>query len=88
MVAVRKSAIGSAERGNGSAFSSSGDRPICRTVWLDGLTLGILLIFTLLGAWRGAFESAVRLLALVLSYAAAILGARVAGPELHTRPVL
>ena len=51
-------------------------------MWLDILAGGLLLVFTAVGAWRGALASGLALANLVLSYAAAVFG----GPQLA--PVL
>ncbi|MGI9591215.1 MAG: CvpA family protein, partial [Myxococcota bacterium] len=47
-------------------------------MWLDSLALGLLALFAVIGAWRGALASGLALAALVLSYGAAVL----AGPRL------
>lgn len=48
-------------------------------MWLDLLLLLVLLGFTLLGAWRGALESGLRLSGWIAGYLAAALAARFAG---------
>jgi len=48
-------------------------------MWLDLLLLVVLVGFTLLGAWRGALESGLRLVGWVAGYAAAFLAAPFAG---------
>lgn len=48
-------------------------------MWLDLLLLAVLLAFTLLGAWRGALESGLRLSGWIAGYAAAALAAHSAG---------
>lgn len=47
-------------------------------VWLDLLVFVLLLGFTLLGAWRGALESGLRLAGWIVGYAAAALAGAVA----------
>jgi uncharacterized membrane protein required for colicin V production len=51
-------------------------------VWLDLLLFAVFLAFALLGAWRGALESGLRLAAWVCGYAAAILAAALGGEAL------
>jgi uncharacterized membrane protein required for colicin V production len=51
-------------------------------VWLDLLLFGVLLLFTLLGAWRGTLETALRLGGWVAGYAAAVAAAAFAGEGL------
>lgn len=48
-------------------------------MWLDLLLLVVLLAFTLLGAWRGALESGLRLSGWIAGYVAAALAAHFAG---------
>lgn len=44
-------------------------------VWLDALLFAVLLAFTLLGAWRGALESGLRLAGWIGGYAVAVAAA-------------
>ena len=61
-------------------------------MWLDALLLGLLGIFALLGAWRGALESGLRLVALAAAYGGAVVVAARWGPalagELGVSPLL
>ena len=49
---------------------------------VDLALFGVLLAFALLGAWRGAVESGLKLLSLAFSYGVAVLAARNSGPAL------
>lgn len=60
-------------KGTGRADDPSG------VVWLDALLLVVLVVLTLLGAWRGALESGLRLAGWVGGYAAAFFAAPRAG---------
>jgi uncharacterized membrane protein required for colicin V production len=51
-------------------------------MWLDGLLVGLLALFALLGAWRGALESGLRLLGLTVAYGGAVWAATRLGPAL------
>jgi membrane protein required for colicin V production len=51
-------------------------------VWLDVLLFAVFLAFALLGAWRGALESGLRLAAWISGYAAAVLAAALGGEAL------
>lgn len=52
-------------------------------MWLDLLALGLFAALIGLGAWRGGFVTGLALLALVLGYAAAVLGAPVLAPHIE-----
>jgi len=49
-------------------------------MWLDVFLVGLLAVFALLGSWRGALESGLRLVALAASYGAAVFAAGRWGP--------
>jgi membrane protein required for colicin V production len=69
------------QRGSCSAGQASpAESRSVGVVWLDLLLFGILLAFTLVGAWRGALESGLRLAGWAGGYAAAFALGGLAGP--------
>jgi uncharacterized membrane protein required for colicin V production len=54
-------------------------------MWFDGLAIGLLCLFALIGAIRGGFTTGMSLLALTMGYAAALLGGSALTPAFASR---